>query len=114
MTLATSSGWPTRRTESAGPAWAMACVWIEPDTPRGGARHLGVDEAGRDGIDVDVERPKLDGQGLGEALQPRLDAGIVGLAAIAQRRGAAEVDDLAVASAAPCTFAPRGCTKSCP
>ena len=48
---------------------------------------------GRDRVDRDAERPELDGQGLGEPLHAGLRRGVVGLAPVAQRRGARQVDD---------------------
>ena len=53
------------------------------------------DEPGRDAVRGDAELAQLDREGLGEALQARLGRGVVGLAAVAQRRRAGEVDDAA-------------------
>ena len=75
------------------------------ERPRRGRRwrgHVGDDEAGRDGVGGDAELAELDGQGLGEALQTGLGRGVVGLAAVAQRRGGGEVDDAAELRRPPC------------
>src|SRR6476661_8473781 len=58
----------------------------------GGPGHVGLDEAGGDGVRGDPELAELDGEGLGEALQAGLRGGVVELPAVAQRRGAREVD----------------------
>src|SRR4051794_14920425 len=64
--------------------------------PRGGGcGHVRGDEARRDRVRGDPERPQLDGQGLREALQARLGGRVVHLTAVAERRGAGEVDDAA-------------------
>ena len=67
---------------------------LEP--ARGGVGHLGGDEAGRDRVGGDAERAELDAEGAGEALDAHLGGGVVGLAAVAQRGDAGEVEDLAV------------------
>src|SRR5687768_4580988 len=59
--------------------------------------HLGGDEAGRDRVDRDAELAELDREGLGEALQTGLGGGVVGLTAVAESAGGAEVDDAAEA-----------------
>src|SRR6476469_3638941 len=59
------------------------------------ARHVGRDEARRDGVGRDAELPELDGEGLREALETGLGGGVVGLPAVAERGGGAEVDDAA-------------------
>ena len=55
--------------------------------------HLGLDEPRRDGVGGDAELAELDGECLGEALEPGLGCGVVGLAAVAERGGARQVDD---------------------
>src|SRR5262249_24082538 len=65
----------------------------DADPVGGGGGHVGGDEPGRDRVGGDPERAKLDGQGLGEALQAGLGRGGVDLAAVAERGGGGQVDD---------------------
>ena len=81
---------------------------VDADPGRGGRRHVGHDEAGRDRVRGDPEPAQLDRERLGEALQAGLGRGVVGLAPVAQRRGAGQADDAAPARRPPCASAPPG------
>ena len=59
-----------------------------------GAGHVGLDEAGRNGIHQDVAAAVLLGDRLGESDQPRLAGSIVGLALVAgEADDAGDIDD---------------------
>jgi hypothetical protein len=58
--------------------------------------HVGGDEPSRHGVRGDAERAELDGQGLGESLQPGLGRRVVNLPAATQRGAGGQVDDPAV------------------
>jgi hypothetical protein len=58
--------------------------------------HVGLDEPRRHRVRGHPEPTELDGEGLGEALEPRLGRGVVGLPAVALRRRRRQVDDPAV------------------
>ena len=90
---AMSSGWPTRPPGSATAAPLTKSSNGHAHALGGRLGHLGLDEAGGDRVGGDAELAQLDGEGLGEALQAGLGRRVVGLAAVAQRRGAGEVDD---------------------
>src|SRR5665811_498628 len=62
---------------------------------RGLCRHLGLDEARRDGVRGDAELAEFDGEGLRESLHSCLRGRIVRLSAVAEGRCARQVDDAA-------------------
>jgi hypothetical protein len=72
-------------------------VPVRADPLGGRAGHVGDDEARRHRVGRDAVPAQLDREGLREALQPGLGGGVVGLPAVAQRRGARQVHDPAPA-----------------
>ena len=116
---AMSSGCPTRcDRDLAFAAAALKSSNGDAHALGGAGGHLGLDEPGCDGVGGDPELAELDRQGLGEALEAGLRGGVVGLAAVAERGRAGEVDDPAPAwlrsctSGRPCVIRnePRRCT----
>ncbi len=68
---------------------------LDADPAGRGVGHRGLDESGCNGVDIDAERPEFDGQRPGEPLDSGLCGRVVGLAAVAECRDRAQIDDLA-------------------
>ncbi len=90
---AMSAGSPGPRHRDLGGPGGHVGVPVLPDPLGGRPGHVADDEPGSDAVGRDAEPAQLDGEGLREALQPGLRRGVVGLAAVAQRRRARHVDD---------------------
>ena len=82
--------------DTAVPVPTTYALCQDPDV-LGGGGHLGLDETGGDRVRGDAELAQFQGKGLGEALHTGLGGGVVGLTAVAQRRGARQVYDPAPA-----------------
>ena len=68
----------------------------DADALCGGSGHVGLDESGSDRIRGHTVPAELDREGLRKALHTGFGRRVVGLPAVAQRRGAAQVDDASV------------------
>ena len=76
-------------------AEAHEFIEVHAHTLGGGLRHIGFDEAGRDGVRGDTELAELDRPGLRDALDAGLGSGVVRLSAVALCRSGRHRDDAA-------------------
>ena len=109
-----SSGWPTRATGICDGRALDEVVERDAHALGGRLGHLGLDEAGGDRVGGHAELAELDREGLGEALQTGLGGRVVGLAAVAERRDAGQVDDPAPLRPRSCASARRALIRNAP
>ena len=57
MTDATSLGWPMRRSAMRVDRARLRLLWRQPQPLGGGACHIGIDEARRDGVGCNAKWP---------------------------------------------------------